>query len=43
MKASNWSMTATPFLAICLSAMIAGAPAVVRALRTNPVTLLRAE
>jgi predicted permease len=43
MKAGNWSMTATPFLAICLSAMIAGAPAVVRALRTNPVTLLRAE
>jgi predicted permease len=42
-KASDARMVATPCLAIGLVVMIAVAPAVVRALRTNPVSLLRAE
>ena len=42
-KATDSTMMATPCLAIWLVALIALVPAVVRALRVNPVTLLRAE
>jgi putative ABC transport system permease protein len=42
-KATDSSMIATPCLAIWLAAMMSVVPAVVRALRTNPVSLLRAE
>jgi predicted permease len=42
-KASDAGMLATPCVAIGLAVMMAVAPAVVRALRTNPVSLLRAE
>jgi hypothetical protein len=42
-KASDASMVATPCVAIGLAVMSAVAPAVARALRTNPVSLLRAE
>jgi ABC-type antimicrobial peptide transport system permease subunit len=42
-KSSDASMVAIPCLAMGLAVMMAVAPAVVRALRTNPVSLLRAE
>jgi len=42
-KATDSTMMATPCLAIWLAALMALAPAVVRALRVNPVTLLRSE
>ncbi len=42
-KASDSSMVVTPCLAMGLAVIMAVAPAVVRALRTNPVSLLRAE
>jgi ABC-type antimicrobial peptide transport system permease subunit len=42
-KATDSSMMATPCLAIWFAAILALAPAVVRALHINPVTLLRAE
>jgi ABC-type antimicrobial peptide transport system permease subunit len=42
-KASDASMVAVPSVAMGLAVMMAVAPAVVRALRTNPVSLLRAE
>jgi predicted permease len=43
LKASDFSMLAIPCFAIWLAAMIAAAPALARALRINPVALLRAE
>jgi predicted permease len=42
-KASDYNVAAAPCLAIWLSALLAAAPAVMRALRTNLVTLMRAE
>jgi putative ABC transport system permease protein len=42
-KATDSSVMATPCLAVWLAAILALAPAVVRALRINPVALLRAE
>jgi putative ABC transport system permease protein len=42
-KSTDFSMLAIPCLTIWVAAIIAVAPAVVRALRVNPVSLLRAE
>jgi ABC-type lipoprotein release transport system permease subunit len=42
-KATDAEMTALPACAILLTAFVATLPAVLRALRTNPAEILRAE
>jgi ABC-type antimicrobial peptide transport system permease subunit len=42
-KATDLTMIALPSLTILAAALLAALPAVIRAVRTNPVTIMRAE
>jgi ABC-type antimicrobial peptide transport system permease subunit len=42
-KPTDLGVLALPALAICTSALLAAVPAVIRAIRIDPVTMLRAE
>jgi hypothetical protein len=41
--ANDWAMVAIPALTILLAASLAALPAVIRAVRIDPVSMLRAE